>query len=197
MISQNEAVTFVGLGFCLAFFGYFTILQARDWYARVLLEYEYMKHPRLVEYSERQVCPQGEPHKWRDVTLALRGLPVGKYKVCTTCASICGNSQFMVSNQVLDQIEEASKLLDQKAALELEIQNRIADLACAYVDQYIKRNFVQEVNDVHLADKLRALSKYTISALADASEKVASELTAQSDLEAKYKDWPSKIKGNA
>lgn len=195
MISQNEAAVFVLLGMSLMFFSSLAAKQLFAFYDKVKLEYAYMKHPRLIEYSMLRACE--DPHKWREVVLALRGLPVGKYTICTECGSIIGQDAFMCSDQVLQQVKEGVELMDKKAELQRQVNDRIEGLRSAYVDHYIKRNFSQEVNDIHLAEKLRALGRYSVTALADATEKVASELTAQTDLDKRYEAWPSKLKGNA
>lgn len=203
-VNQEEALTFVLLGMSLMFFGRLSYYVVLGLYRKFMFELEYMKHPRLVNYDQQiadYLCP--EFHDWQSAQLVLRGLPVGMYKVCKGCGTIMGNSEFMVSKEVLEKIAEANKLAEQKLQLERQVQARIDSIRKTYVDHYIARNFVKEVNDVHMAERLRALSDYTITALADASEKVAAELTGQAELEDRYKDWPktmgikSNQKGNA
>lgn len=200
MISQNEAAIFVGYGFALAFFSTLAIRQLQLIYGRVKFEREYNKHPRLVPYDKTRRCLK--PHSWTDVQLVLRKLTPGKYKVCTDCGALMGREDFMVSTEVLEAIAEAKILAERKLEAEREAQARITALTDAYVDSYIARHFASEVNDVHFAERLRKLAKYTVSSLASASEKVADELEGQAELDEKYKDWPktlglNKKKGNA
>lgn len=191
MISQNEAVMFVLLGMSLMFFGGLTILQARSWYEHVKFEYDYMKHPRLVQFDSRKLCD--EEHQWQSLKLVLRGLPVGMYRVCVACGYISHNSEWMVSDEVLHKVNEATQIAEAKLEAERQVQARVDALTQAQIDQYITTHFKAEVNDVHLADKLRALGKFAIHALANASEKVAAELTGQVELEDRYKDWPKTL----
>lgn len=194
-INQQEALVFVLLGMSLMFFGRLSVYAAIALYHKFKLELEYMNHPRLVPYNEYQACRHRDEqvHDWHSAQLVLRGLPVGMYKVCLTCGSIMGNNEFMVSNEVLDKMAEAIKIGQQKKELERQVQERIEGLRRSYVDGYITRNFKTEINDVHLAERLRALGDYSVTALADASEKVAAELTGQEELEEKYGEWPKAL----
>lgn len=196
MISQSEAAVFVVYGVALAFFGTLVFKQIAQLYKTAVFEYDYMKHPRLVEHSILRACSE-EPHKWVDAALALRGLTSGTYKVCGVCGTILGNQVVMCSDEVLKQIKQALDLNEKRQAAELLIHARITELANGYIDHYIKRNFAEEINDVHYAEKLRALAKFSVKSLADASEKVAAELIAQNDLESRYDGWTSKVKGHA
>lgn len=195
MISENDALIFAGMGFVLAVCSGLWIRQFIAVWNHAKFEYDYMKHPRLLEFSENRLCV--EIHKWQETTLVLRGLPVGKYQVCTACGCISGNSEVMCSDAVLAQMRQALEIAQKKIELETQVQARINEVADGYIDAYIRRNFTSEVNDVHFAERLKKLAEYAFNAQASARDKVADEISAQTKLDASYKSWPSQFKGNA
>jgi len=194
-ISQEEATTFVALGAMLAFFGALFIRGMFLFWQRARMEYLYLKNPRIVPFDQERTCDG--PHAWSDATLALRDLPYGQYKVCRECGSLMGHNHLMVSDEALKQINEGIKLAEQAQAVQKEMNERINTKADAYIDHYIETHFPEEVNDLEYVDKLRALAQYAFAAQDAAKEKVAAEIQAQKELDARYADWPSKVKGNA
>lgn len=183
------------LGFLIAITGMALIRQARLVFGHAKFEYEYMKHPRLVKYDDEKQCE--EPHTWRVVELALRGLPFGEYQICMKCGTISGNLDYMVSEQVLAQVQEAQKILAQKEALEREVQDRIEGYAAVAVDRAIYREFPMEAKDLTFVRRIHELVEYSHEARIEAAKKVASELEAQQSLNKKYDSWETKVKGNA
>lgn len=164
------------------------------------LEYQYMKHARLVPYNPSQSCREVRPdegHKWVSVKLALRGLPYGDYQVCPDCGEIVGNRDHMLSNEALDQIQEGMAAMQRRAEIQREIEDRIDAYAATLINRHIEKNFPEEINDLEFRLKLVELTEYVKTALDEATTKVSAEIEAQSELDATYGDWSSKVKGNA
>jgi hypothetical protein len=166
-----------------------TVLKAI--YAKVRLEYEYMKHPRLIQYDHDKVCDERCDRK--NVALALRGIPYGMYLVCIKCGLIGGNDKQMVSKEVLDHMVEALKLADEKAAAAIAIQNRINDVADAVIDRKLKSTLSSDVT----IKVVKELIAYAFAAQAEARDKVAAEQNAQTELDKRYAGWDAKVKGRA
>jgi hypothetical protein len=191
-MTNTEIVYQAGaLGAALAVVVALTVWRGIIFFRQCQFEYDYMKHPRLLTYSEFSLC--SGPHEWTDVKLALRGLPFGDYRVCAICGAISGNTEFMASHVVLKHIREANEIKAKEKALKDAINQRIGEIADGTIDRYIRAAF-PVVSD---PSKLKAYAKFVLNATADATEKVAAELKGQKDLDAKYAEWPSKIKGNA
>jgi len=195
MNSQNEALIFACFGFLIGILWVGFVISAKWIWQYLKFEYEYMKHPRLVPHVEELICK--DVHAWSAVTLALRGLEAGEYRVCQKCGCISGNSSVMLSNEALAQVNQGLALLQQRKQLEQLVQERIATLTDIYVTQFISREFVSESRDATFVTKLNQFADFVLEAQVTAAEKVASELEAQKDLDARYAGWPDKIKGNA
>ena len=174
--------------------GWMAVQVSQAIYRKVKLEYEYMKHPRLVPCDPLAKCEDRCDR--RNVALALRGLPYGMYLTCIKCGTISGNDQLMVSKEVLEHMREALKLNEAKEAAAAELQKRINDVADAVVDRYIAvRSWDNMGSNTEL--HLKNLVKYAFAAQAEARDKVLAEQNAQTELDRRYAGWDTKVKGRA
>lgn len=194
MSFQNEVITFGVMGAMLMLCIILFIRSAVLLWRKMKMEYQYLKHPRIVPYDGSKVCAHS--HNWVDVMLALRGIEPGTYRICVACGVISGNLNVMVSDEVLEQTNENLALLEQKREFEKQVNERINDLTEGYVRQYVIKEFSDEFKDPKFVERLLNFSDFTLQAKEDAIQKVAAELEAQKDLDQRYAEWP-KPKGNA
>jgi hypothetical protein len=103
----------------------------------------------------------------------------------------------MVSDEVLKQIKEDLEITAQRQAASDALMAQINETADAYVDQYIRREFSEEINDVHFGNKLKELVAYAFVAQAAAKDKITAENESRTNLDSRYSGWSSKVKGNA
>lgn len=194
---HEMTLTFTAAGAVMAFVSMLLVRMGYALYQRFRLEMEYMKHPRLVPFDFYQACQ--DAHSWIVVELVLRGLEPGQYQVCSHCGTITGNTEVMASAEVLQQIKEAGEILKKKQDAEREIRDRIDVLTDQYIRNYIRDNLLSLPLSGPRASVENYLdfAEYVGRAKEQATEKVMFELRAQGDLERKYADWPTNIKGNA
>jgi predicted small metal-binding protein len=174
--------------------GWMAVTVVKAIIAKVRLEYEYMKHPRLVPYDASKKCEDRCNRK--NVALALRGIPYGMYLVCIKCGTISGNDQQQVSKEVLEHMIEALKLADEKEAAANALQARINAVADAVIDRYIQTNLMGH-HDQSYFRAMKDLVRYSFAAQAEARDKVLAEQNAQTELDKRYAGWDSKVKGRA
>lgn len=194
-LNQQEAILFVLMGVSLAFFGALSGKVLATFITRAREEYAQLRNPSLIPSDVANECL--DVHGWQDVKLALKGLPLGVYKICTKCGKISGNDSFMLSAALLAKVNEGTKLLNKQLEEEARILERIENLARGYVHHYAKRLFPKEMADEDFAAKLLEFGEYAMDALNKADQKIADEIDAQTDLNDQYHDWPSKVKGEA
>lgn len=197
----KTAIELMGLGAMLTLWaGLIGVCFHRLW-KTFKFELEYLKHPRLVPFDESKVCP--DLHTWVEAELVLRGLPPGRYRVCNACGEILGQPETMVSQEVLQHMREALELKKNKDAAEDAVIARINEVANGYIQGYIMREFMDEINKAgnRLEDdptiKLKRLVDFAYEAQAQARDKVFAEQEAVDDLEKRYTNWPTGRKGNA
>jgi hypothetical protein len=189
-MTSDEFIMTIGIVTGIA--GVYAVRAGQALYAKVMLEYQYMKHPRVIAFDPNKICDEDTPHDWKNLAMAVRDLPYGMYKVCLTCGMIHGNKLVMVSAEVLEHAREALKLKAIQDKATNEAAERITAITNAEVGRYISSNFPPAS-----MPELAALSRYTLKAYADAAEKVAAELAHRADLDKRYEGWESKVKGRA
>lgn len=181
-------------GIMLAFASMLVVRIGMAVYGHIKYELAYRRHPRVVNYNEDQACK--DPHKWQQVTLAVRYLDPGIYKVCLDCGAISGNETVMLSNEALDALQEQIKNADKQKELERLIQARITAIIDRQVTDFINRSFPKESNDPTFVNKLLELSELTLETQERAIEKVSAELELQEDFGTEV-EWSDNAKGNA
>lgn len=185
-------------GMVLAFASMLAVRIGYAVWGHIQFERAYRRHPRVIPYNDAQLCPAGEkPHTWQKVNLVVRDLAPGIYTVCMECGYISGNTKYMVSNEVLDQANEALKKAHEKRELEAQIMSRVSAIVDHKVTAYIHSNFPKESNDPTFVMKLIELAELTLRAQDEAVEKVATEIEVQKDSNHKADSWSSDVKGNA
>lgn len=192
MISHNDPWAYLFLGILIGGSIYAAIRLGMMIYYKFKFEYQYLQHPHLIEYSEEGLCL--EPHAWVDTALAVRDLPVGRYKLCSNCGMIMGNKEKMASEHLLKQVREAKAIFEAKQKEQEESAARIAQIHSGYIDLYLRRNFAEELNDPEFAKKLTSLAHYSLEALEAATQKAEAELGG--DGEDAGTPW-GPMKGNA
>lgn len=195
MNSQNEVIQLVLMGALLALMSGFTVRFARMVYYKIKIELDYSRNPRVIAYSEEKACL--DTHRWIELTLALRDLSPGVYNACIKCGALCGNEDIMISEYVLNQAREQEELKAKKLALEIAVADRIEELTDVAVSRYIMAEFIDEKQSLQFVNKLRHLVDYAFKAKQEAVVKVTHEIESQEELDARYKDWTKKRKGNA
>ncbi len=192
---QTSAIALVFLGSVVALVGLMLVRSVKMLWQRAKLEHKYLTMPRLVEYSALYACK--DLHDWQEVLLALRGIEAGRYRICAKCGVICNNEQLMLSKEAIAQMKETSEATAIKQAEEDAIADRVDSLADAYIEQYIKKNFTEEINDARMIGKLHELARYAFVAQTQAQDKIVAEMLGQTELEDRYASWSGKTKGNA
>lgn len=174
---------------------YFFVRSAQMLWARIKYKQSYLNGPHLIEYSGLRAC-EG-PHSWEEVTLAVRGIEPGSYRVCNKCGQIQGRDDVMLNEIGVQQMNEAAEIRGQIAQAKKEYTDRVNGMADNFILSYIRREFPEVEQDLELGDRLFDLAKFSFDAQNAAIDKVNAEVEAQKDLDERYKDWADKIKGNA
>lgn len=108
--------------------------------------------------------------------------------------------QFKVAKMYKDFQSKSAEIAKDQAdqrAKEDALISRINEVADGYVDNYIRRQFPEEVNDIEFADKLKRLVAYAFEAQISAKDKIFAEESAQEDLNEMYNNWPARTRGRA
>ena len=192
MISHNDPWAYLFLGILIGGSTYAAIRLGMMIYYKFKFEHQYLQHPHLIGYDESRLCL--DPHDWVDTALAVRDLPVGRYKLCSNCGMIMGNREKMASDTLLKQVKEAKAIFEARQKEQEESAARIAQIHSGYIDLYLRRNFAEELNDPEFARKLTDLAHYSLEALESATQKAEAELGG--DGEDAGTPW-GPMKGNA
>lgn len=195
MIPLSDAVL---VGAVTAVLTVFVFFQLREFFKILKVEYEYMHHPRFIQYSPARAC--AGPHSWKTVKLAFRGLPFGDYGICRECGTVLNHPEVMCSDEVLAHVKEAeTKELEAREAAEIA-EKRLESEFMRHMEIFVSKMFydfgLEGVFSQSNPMRYRLLEQVNY-AYCQSIKKIRDEAAAQAELNCRYENWPSKVRGSA